>query len=51
VFKLLIHPLALGAGRRLFGAGPVDLHLVDALTTTTRVVIATYTPARRADQG
>ena len=45
-FKLLIHPLALGAGRRLF---PDDntvtaLRLAGSLTTTTGVVIATYHP-------
>jgi len=44
VYVLLIHPLMLGAGRRLF---PVDgafatLRLVDAKTTSTGVVIATY---------
>jgi dihydrofolate reductase len=44
---LLIHPLLLGSGRRLFpdhGAF-ARLHLVDATPTTTGVVIATYRPA------
>jgi dihydrofolate reductase len=46
-FMLLIHPLVLGAGRRLF---PDDgtfaaLRLLGAKTTTTGVVIATYQPA------
>jgi dihydrofolate reductase len=44
-FKLLIHPLVLGEGRRLFGPDPVDLRLTDSVTTTTGVLIATYTPA------
>jgi dihydrofolate reductase len=44
VYVLLIHPLLLGRGRRLFGedAPRTALHLVDSVTTTTGVVIATY---------
>lgn len=43
---LSIHPLALGAGRRLFPGGgvPTRLGLVQSVTTTTGVVIATYRP-------
>ena len=43
-YVLLIHPLVLGSGRRLFpdGTTPVDLRLVDSVTTTTGVMIATY---------
>jgi dihydrofolate reductase len=43
-FVLTIHPLVLGTGRRLFGDGgpPATLELVDAIPTTTGVVIATY---------
>jgi dihydrofolate reductase len=46
-YLLLIHPLVLGAGRRLFpeGGALATLRLVDAKTTTTGVVIATYHPA------
>jgi dihydrofolate reductase len=47
-YMLLIHPLVLGTGRRLFpdGCPPSSLRLVDdATTTTTGVVIATYQPA------
>jgi len=46
-YVLLIHPLVLGSGRRLFpegGASPT-LQLVDARTTSTGVVVATYHPA------
>jgi dihydrofolate reductase len=41
---LFIHPVVLGSGRRLFGAGDraVDLTLVDATSTATGVLIATY---------
>ncbi|MGH9003638.1 MAG: dihydrofolate reductase family protein [Acidimicrobiia bacterium] len=43
-YVLLIHPLVLGSGRRLFpdGGAPATLRLVDSKTTTTGVVIATY---------
>jgi dihydrofolate reductase len=43
-FVLLIHPLTLGTGRRLFDDGlrPSTLRLVTTETTTTGVVIATY---------
>jgi len=46
-YRLLIHPLILGSGRRLFGdGGPMTpLRLVDSKVTTTGVVIATYQPA------
>jgi len=46
-FVLLIHPLVLGSGHRLFAdAGAfATLRLVDAQTTTTGVVIATYRQA------
>jgi dihydrofolate reductase len=45
-YLLLIHPLVLGTGRRLFpDDGPrAELRLVDSLTTTTGVLIATYQP-------
>lgn len=43
-YILLIHPLVLGSGRRLFGddGSNVALRLIDTKTTTTGVVIATY---------
>ncbi len=48
-YLLLIHPLVLGSGRRLFPDGAfAALRLVDAKTTTTGVVIATYQPAERS---
>jgi dihydrofolate reductase len=45
-FQLLIHPLVLGSGRRLFPDGtPVaPLNLTNSVTTTTGVLIATYQP-------
>lgn len=46
-FVLMIHPIVLGAGRRLFAEGgpAAALQLVETKTTTTGVVISTYTPA------
>ncbi len=46
-YVLLIHPLVLGSGRRLFpdGGASAALRLVNTKTTTTGVVIATYQPA------
>ncbi|MFB8370159.1 dihydrofolate reductase family protein [Pseudarthrobacter sp. NPDC055928] len=42
-YVLLIHPLILGTGRRLFPDGPESgLRLTNSVTTTTGVVIATY---------
>jgi dihydrofolate reductase len=43
-FGLMIHPLVLGSGRRLFADDGTfaALHLVGTVTTTTGVVIATY---------
>ena len=42
-YLLMIHPLVLGSGRRLFPEGVhSSLRLVDSVTTTTGVVIATY---------
>jgi dihydrofolate reductase len=43
-YILMIHPVVLGSGRRLFAdAGlPATLMLVDSVTTTTGVLITTY---------
>ena len=49
-FMLLIHPLVLGTGRRLFtdrGAF-ANFQLVDSVPTTKGVVIATYRPVAKA---
>lgn len=47
-YVLLIHPLVLGTGLRLFdGAEFGPLRLVDSVTTGTGVIIATYEASRR----
>jgi dihydrofolate reductase len=45
-YVLLIHPLVLGSGQRLFATDGdlARLRLVDSLITGTGVVIATYQP-------
>jgi dihydrofolate reductase len=45
-YLLMIHPVVLGSGRRLFPEGvDVTLRLTDSVTTAGSVVIATYEPA------
>ena len=47
-YRLMIHPILLGSGKRLFGDGadaPTKLRRVDVKPTTTGVLIATYQPA------
>jgi len=45
-WMLMIHPLVLGSGRRLFAPGAsAALRLTSSLTTTTGVIISTYQPA------
>jgi dihydrofolate reductase len=48
-YTVLIHPLVLGSGRRLFehGVPPAKLHLVDTKTSTTGVIVAHYVRAER----
>jgi len=50
-YQLFVHPLVLGAGKRLFRqtAHPLPMQLVDCTPTTTGVVIATYRPVEHAD--
>src|SRR5678815_198964 len=49
-YQLLIHPLVLGSGRRLFtdDVPRSALRLVKSVPTTTGVIIATYEPVDRA---
>jgi dihydrofolate reductase len=52
-YVLSVHPLVAGSGRRLFpdGGSFAPLRLVDAVTTTTGVVISTYQPAEPTEPG
>jgi dihydrofolate reductase len=46
-YLLMIHPVVLGTGRRLFPGGvQATLRLVDSITTSPGVLIATYEAAR-----
>jgi dihydrofolate reductase len=51
-YLLMIHPLILGSGRRLFPDGTTfaALRLVSSVPTTTGVTIATYRPVASAAQ-
>jgi dihydrofolate reductase len=46
-YRLMVHPIVLGTGKRLFrdGSKKTALRLVDSTTTTTGVLILTYQPA------
>lgn len=45
---LVIHPLVLGSGRKLFPSGfePVEFELLEATTATTGAIVATYRRSR-----
>jgi dihydrofolate reductase len=47
-YVVLVHPIVLGSGTRLFGESEprLDMFLVESKTTSQGVVIATYRPAR-----
>ncbi len=52
-YRLMLFPLVLGAGKRLFGDGsiPRGLKLVDSKTSTTGVLIATYERGGEVEYG
>ena len=49
-YRLMIHPVVLGGGKRLFGDGsvPADLELTDVRKVGPDVVVLTYRPAQAA---
>jgi dihydrofolate reductase len=51
-YRLMLHPIVLGSGKRLFeeGALATPMSLVDTRTTTTGLVILTYRPSERAGE-
>jgi dihydrofolate reductase len=52
-YRLMIFPVVLGTGKRIFGDGtiPKGLKLVDSKTSSTGVLIATYQPAGEVEIG
>jgi dihydrofolate reductase len=45
-YRLMIHPVVLGTGKRLFGHGPIrELRLVEATATTSGLATLTYRSA------
>jgi dihydrofolate reductase len=51
--RMLIFPVVLGSGKRLFGDGtiPRGLRVVESVTSSTGVVMATYEPAGDVETG
>lgn len=51
-YHLMVHPVVLGSGKRLFKEGtmPSPLKLVDTKTTGTGVLLLTYHPAETAEE-
>ncbi len=49
-YRLMIHPIVLGSGRRLFReeSAKKELRLVDSTTTSTGVLMLTYEPESKA---
>lgn len=47
-YLLVIYPLILGSGQRLFDheSHPVQLRLIESIATPTGAIIATYQPER-----
>lgn len=47
-YRLMVHPVVLGTGKRLFkeGGTKIPLRLIDSKTSGTGVLILTYQPAR-----
>jgi dihydrofolate reductase len=52
-YQLMVNPIVLGSGKRLFreGSATSPLRLVDSKTTSTGVLILTYQPAGKAGEG
>lgn len=52
-YRLLIHPVVLGHGKRLFADGtiPTALKLIETTTTSRGVVVHIYQPAGRPEYG
>jgi dihydrofolate reductase len=52
-YRLLLFPVVLGSGKRLFGSGaaPSALTLVDTRATSTGVVVNTYRPSGKPTYG
>ena len=52
-YRLWIHPIMLGSGKRLFADGvvPTNLKLIDKKTTGSGIVILTYRPDAEAEVG
>ncbi|MDD2694467.1 MAG: dihydrofolate reductase family protein [Anaerolineales bacterium] len=52
-FRVWIFPVVIGKGKRLFGEGtiPASLQLIETQTSSTGVILATYTPVGALETG
>jgi dihydrofolate reductase len=52
-FRLMVHPIVLGGGRKLFGDGTMkaSLRLVDSTATPHGVLMLSYEPAAEGSEG
>jgi dihydrofolate reductase len=52
-FRLLVFPVVLGGGKRLFGPGskPIGLQLLESKVSSTGVIMSTYVPAGEVKTG
>jgi dihydrofolate reductase len=52
-YRIWVHPVVLGSGKRLFkdGSDTTTLRLVDTKTTSTGVVVLSYQPAGKEGEG
>jgi dihydrofolate reductase len=52
-YRLLVYPVVLGRGKRLFaeGSAPTAMQLIDTQTTSTGVIVSTYLPAGKPQYG
>ncbi|HVK25524.1 MAG TPA: dihydrofolate reductase family protein [Actinokineospora sp.] len=50
-YRLMVHPVVLGSGKRLFNAegGPADLELVESRNVGPNVLLQTYRPAAKTE--
>ncbi|MGH3863029.1 dihydrofolate reductase family protein [Actinokineospora sp.] len=51
-YRLMVHPVVLGSGKRLFndGAGASDLELVESRNVGPNVLLQTYRPAAKTEE-
>ncbi len=51
-YRIMVHPVVLGSGKRLFGEGTdrKALKLIDVITFSSGIVVLTYQPAAKRSE-